>query len=136
MRRSSVWASWPICRRFSRSDVGVHLHLRLQPPPSLPRTSRVKQERPGQLPLAWILLERLDAEARPDERRHDRAEPPEALAEVVVLPTRERVDAERDGMVVVHKELAMLVQRVVDAARPRVEVGDPGEHALRRVDEI
>ena len=61
---------------------------------------------PGHAPLARVLLERLDAEARAHERRHDPAEPPEASVEVVVAPVLEAVDAERDRMLVVHEQLA------------------------------
>ena len=67
---------------------------------------RVQEEGAGHAPLARVLLERLEAEAGAHERRHDPAEPPEALLEVVVAPVLQAVDAERDGMVVVHEQLA------------------------------
>ena len=50
-------------------------------------------------------------------------EPPEAFLEVVVPPVLQPVDAERDGMVVEHEQLAARLERARDAARPRVEVG-------------
>src|SRR5207244_8297974 len=44
----------------------------------LPLAARVEQERAGHAPLAGILLERLDPEAGPDDRRHDSPAAPEA----------------------------------------------------------
>src|SRR5947199_413456 len=44
---------------------------------------RIEKERPRQSALSGVFLERLDAEARAHERRHDLPEAPEAFGEVV-----------------------------------------------------
>ena len=72
---------------------------------------------------ARVLLQRLDAEAGAHERAHDLADAPQPvrvgrLAEVVVAPAEEVVDAVRDRMVVEDEQLAVLAQRRRDAALP------------------
>ena len=69
---------------------------------------RAYKEGAGHPLVAGVFLERLNMEAGTRERSHDLAEPPEAVLEVVVLPPLERIDAERDGMVVVHEQLAVV----------------------------
>src|SRR5438309_262719 len=77
--------------------------------PSYP--AGVQKERPRQLPFPRVFLEGLDPEAVADERRHDPAQAPEALGEVVVVPALQRVDAECDRMRLVHEQLAVRMQR-------------------------
>src|SRR5581483_4109552 len=97
---------------------------------------RVQEERARDALRLRVLLQRLDVEAGAGERRHDRAQAPEIVVEVVVLPASERVDAERHGVVVVDEQLAAIVQRLDDPARPAVEIGQPREHALGGVHEV
>src|SRR3954469_3781520 len=52
----------------------------------------VQKERAGDTTLPWVLLQRLEPEARADECGDDLAEPPEAVGEVVVVPALEAVD--------------------------------------------
>ena len=58
------------------------------------------------------------------------------LVEVVLAPAQRGVDALRDRMLFVQQEIAAATQRCRDPVGPRVEVGEPREHAVRRVDEV
>src|SRR4051812_48042430 len=97
---------------------------------------RIEKERARQPALARVLLERLDAEARPHERRHDLPEAPEPFREVVVVPALEAVDAKSDRVRLVHEQLSALVQRSDDARRPGIQVAELPQRSLRRVDEV
>src|SRR5581483_3930948 len=133
-------------------------------PPRGLRLRREQQELAGDAgvfaaPRPRLFVELLDAQARAGERRHDLAEPPEALVlhldrrragqlEVIpagvgehgfvkeVLDPAVAVEAHRDGMLLREQEAAAGPEGADDPRRPRLEVVDPHEHAALGHDHV